>query len=118
MDGIIRNARTAAGALGALVMMSVPALAADIEGNWTTLSGETAAIAACGSSFCITLKTGAYAGKQIGKLAPDGNGYKGTIVDPVDDKEYSGNAEVNGAVLTLKGCALIVFCKTQEWHRQ
>ncbi len=118
MIGTVRNIRMVAGAIGALVMMSAPALAADIEGNWTTLSGETAAITACGSSFCITLKTGAHAGKQIGKLAPDGSGYKGTIVDPADDKEYSGSADVNGAVLTLKGCALIVFCKTQEWHRQ
>ena len=36
-----------------------------LEGNWKTASGETAAISKCGGAFCVTLKTGQHAGKQI-----------------------------------------------------
>ena len=88
-----------------------------IVGNWQTESGETAAIGACGSSFCITVKTGQYAGKRIGRLKGAGANYKGTITDPADGKEYSGSAKVNGPKMRLKGCALAIFCKTQSWRR-
>ena len=48
----------------AAAMFSGQAAAADqIVGNWTTQSGQTAAIAPCGSGFCVTLKTGQHAGK-------------------------------------------------------
>ncbi len=96
----------------------VSAAAADpIEGNWKTQSGETAAIGNCGGSFCITLKTGKYAGKSIGKLSGAAGKYSGTITDPADDKTYSGAATVSGASMSLKGCALKVFCKTQKWAK-
>jgi uncharacterized protein (DUF2147 family) len=56
-------------AAGALVAaMTAPTLADPIVGNWKTKSGETAAISACGGAFCVKLKTGKYAGKQIGKM--------------------------------------------------
>ena len=98
---------TASGALGA----------EPIVGNWKTASGETAAIAPCGGAFCITLKTGAHAGKQIGKLAGTGASYTGEITDPKDDKTYSGSAAVSGAMLKLKGCVLKVLCKSQNWSK-
>ena len=88
-----------------------------IVGNWKTESGETAAIGACGSSFCITVKTGQFAGKRIGRLKGSGASYKGTITDPSDGKEYSGSAKVNGGNMRLKGCALAIFCKTQSWSK-
>ncbi|MEM9279314.1 MAG: DUF2147 domain-containing protein [Pseudomonadota bacterium] len=94
------------------------AIAAEpIEGNWKTKAGETAGISKCGSSFCIKLKTGTYAGQQIGKLKGSGADYKGTITDPEDNKEYSGSANVSGATMKLKGCALRVFCQTQTWKK-
>ncbi len=37
-----------------------------IVGNWKTGLGDTAAIASCGGDYCITLKSGKHAGKQIG----------------------------------------------------
>ena len=52
-------------------MLAGAALADPIEGNWKTKTGETAAIAGCGGAFCITLKTGEYAGKSIGKMSAD-----------------------------------------------
>ena len=101
-----------------LVAFASPALSAEpIEGNWKTASGETAAIAPCGGAFCITLKTGAHAGKQIGKLAGTGASYTGEITDPKDDKTYSGSAAVSGAMLKLKGCVLKVLCKSQNWSK-
>lgn len=54
----------------ALMMSGNLAFAGEaIEGNWKTASGETAVIGPCGGAFCVTLKTGKHAGKQIGKLA-------------------------------------------------
>lgn len=101
-----------------LAGLAMPALAAEpIEGNWKTASGETAAIAPCGGGFCITLKTGKHAGKQIGKLAGKGAEYSGSITDPAEDKTYSGSGSVSGNVLKMKGCVLSVFCKSQNWTR-
>jgi uncharacterized protein (DUF2147 family) len=94
------------------------ALAAEpIEGNWKTASGETAAISACGGSFCVTLKTGKYSGKRIGKMDGSGNDYSGEITDPAEDKTYSGYGTVSGNRLKMKGCVMSVFCKSQTWTR-
>ncbi|MCF3642731.1 DUF2147 domain-containing protein [Rhizobium sp. TRM95111] len=105
--------------LGALALaMAGPAAAAEpIEGNWKTASGETATIGKCGGSYCITLKTGEFAGKQIGKLDGGGADYTGSITDPAEDKTYSGSGSVSGNSLQMKGCVLKVFCKSQTWTR-
>jgi len=101
------------------VIASAPAAmsAEPIVGNWKTQSGETAAISKCGGSFCIKLKTGTYAGKRIGKLQGSGADYTGTVTDPEDEKEYTGSATVGAKSMKLKGCALKIFCKTQNWKR-
>lgn len=96
---------------------SIAQAAEPIEGNWKTASGETAAIAACGGSFCVTLKTGKYAGKRIGKMQGSGNDYSGEITDPAEDKTYSGYGTVSGNALNMKGCVMSVFCKSQTWKR-
>lgn len=88
-----------------------------IEGNWKTKSGETAAIAKCGGAYCVTLKTGKYAGKRIGKMSGTGADYEGEITDPAEDKTYSGYATVSGASMKLKGCVMGVFCKSQTWSK-
>ena len=111
---MIRNILIAA----ALFAATTPALAAEpIEGKWKTASGETAQIAPCGGSFCVTLKTGKYAGKRIGKLEGTGGSYSGEITDPKDDKTYSGSGSVSGNSLKMKGCVLMVLCKSQTWTR-
>lgn len=102
----------------ALLFSVAGAIADPIEGNWKTASGDTAAIASCGGSFCVTLKTGKHAGKQIGKMAANGaNSYKGSITDPADDKTYSGSGSLSGNTLSMKGCVLAVLCKSQTWSR-
>jgi len=98
-----------------------PVLAADpIQGSWTTESGETASIAPCGGgNFCVTLKTGTYAGTTIGKLANTGGTYKGKITDPAEDKTYNGKASISGATLKMSGCVLAgLICRSQNWKKQ
>jgi uncharacterized protein (DUF2147 family) len=88
-----------------------------IEGNWKTASGETAVIGKCGTAYCVTLKTGKYAGKQIGKLSGKEGEYAGEITDPAEDKTYSGSGSVTGNSLRMKGCVLAILCKSQTWTR-
>lgn len=95
----------------------VAVAAEPIEGNWKTASGETATIARCGGSFCITLKTGKHKGKSIGRLDGAGESYSGSITDPAEDKTYSGSGAVSGNSLRMKGCVLKVLCRSQTWSR-
>ena len=88
-----------------------------IEGNWKTQSGETAAISNCGGAYCVTLKTGKHAGKQIGKMSGTGMKYKGSITDPANDKTYSGSASITGTSMKMKGCVLGVLCRSQTWTK-
>jgi uncharacterized protein (DUF2147 family) len=88
-----------------------------IVGNWKTAAGDTAQIAPCGGSYCVTLKNGKYAGKKIGTLSGTGGSYDGDITDPKDDKIYSGSGTVSGDSLRMKGCVMKVLCKSQTWTR-
>ncbi|MFD1746497.1 DUF2147 domain-containing protein [Rhizobium helianthi] len=100
-----------------LAMSGMAAAAEPIEGSWKTASGETASISKCGSAFCVTLKTGKHAGKQIGKMSGSGSSYSGEITDPANDKTYSGSGAVSGNSLKMKGCVMSIFCKSQTWTR-
>jgi uncharacterized protein (DUF2147 family) len=93
------------------------AMAEAIEGSWKTQSGETASISKCGSAFCVTLKTGKYAGKQIGKMSGTGNKYTGSITDPANDKTYSGSASISGSSMKMKGCVAKILCRSQTWSK-
>jgi uncharacterized protein (DUF2147 family) len=88
-----------------------------IVGNWKTEAGDTAVIGPCSAGYCITLKTGKYAGHQIGMLSGKGGSYSGKITDPSDHKIYSGSGAVSGNSMKMKGCVMNVFCKTQTWTR-
>ncbi|MBX5149238.1 DUF2147 domain-containing protein [Rhizobium lentis] len=103
---------------GALAVMGGTVQAEEpIVGSWKTASGETAVIAACGGSYCVTLKTGKYSGRKIGTLAGTGGSYAGEITDPAADKTYSGSGMVSGNSLKMQGCVLKILCKTQTWTR-
>lgn len=102
------------------VLMSVGLAHADpIEGNWKTESGSTAAIDTCAGGYCITLKSGEHAGRQIGTFQPSGEGkYSGKITDPANDKTYSGKASLSGNALTMGGCVLGgLICRNETWTR-
>ncbi|GAC1042093.1 DUF2147 domain-containing protein [Rhizobium sp. No.120] len=103
---------------GAMLLGANAAFAEEpIVGNWKTVEGDTAAIASCGDSYCVTLKTGKYAGKQIGKMQGKGNSYTGELTDPSEDKTYSGSGTVSGNKIKMQGCVLKVFCKSQTWTK-
>ncbi len=105
-------------AVALMLSISSSVFAAEpIVGNWKTESGETAKIGPCGSSYCVTLKSGQFAGKRIGKMSGTDGKYAGEITDPADDKTYSGSASVSGTNLKLKGCVMKIFCKSQNWKR-
>ncbi len=105
--------------LAAALLLGASAAFAEepIVGNWKTVEGDTAAIMPCADSYCVTLKTGKYAGKQIGKMQGKGGSYTGELTDPSEDKTYSGSGTVSGNSVRMKGCVLKVFCKSQTWTR-
>jgi uncharacterized protein (DUF2147 family) len=105
-------------AMAALAATATIAYAEDpIVGNWKTELGDTAAISACGSGFCITLKSGKHAGKQIGTFKGKDGSYEGKITDPDANKTYDGSLTVSGNALKMKGCVLKVVCESQTWPR-
>lgn len=116
---ILKESRVILASVAVLTLVATPAFAADqILGNWTSQAGETVAISDCGGAYCFLVKTGEHAGKPIGRLEGADGTYEGKITDPADDKEYSGFAKINNGRMELKGCALVIFCKTQIWHHQ
>jgi uncharacterized protein (DUF2147 family) len=103
---------------GAIAMIAGIAHAEEpIVGNWKTAAGDTAVIASCGGSYCVTLKTGKYAGRKIGTLAGAGGSYAGEITDPAAEKTYSGAGKVSGNSLRMQGCVMKILCKSQTWTR-
>ncbi len=102
-------------ALGSLA--AGPSFAEGLPGFWKTASGETAEIAACPQSYCVTLRTGRFAGRMIGHFRPANNRFEGQITDPSNNKTYDGHATVVGNRLNLSGCVMKVLCKTQVWTR-
>jgi uncharacterized protein (DUF2147 family) len=110
--------RKIAMALAATSIMAGAAWADPIEGNWKTKDGDTAAISACGGSFCIKLTTGQYAGKSIGSMKANGGGkYVGSITKPSNGKTYSGSGTLAGSSLKMTGCVLAVLCESQTWRK-
>ena len=111
--------KTVAYALAALIVGAGAASAAEpVVGSWRTASGEVAKIAPCGGAYCITLQSGKFKGRQIGRMSGSGGSYSGEITDPAADKTYAGSAKVTGASMKLTGCALKIFCKSQTWTRR
>jgi uncharacterized protein (DUF2147 family) len=118
MEGSIMTKYKLALAGLAFLALTGTAMADPIEGFWKTEAGTKAEIAPCGAEFCITLKDGKHAGKQIGHMALKNPGrYEGEVTDPADDKTYAGKAELNDSGLKLTGCAALIFCKSQSWLR-
>ena len=45
------------------------------------------------------------------------NTWKGTLTSSEDGKKYSGTVKLIGSRLKLTGCAMVVFCKSENWSR-
>ncbi|TFF25570.1 DUF2147 domain-containing protein [Jiella endophytica] len=115
---MMKFAAIAAAAMFLGGVSAASAAPAPIVGNWTTASGETAKIAACGGAYCTTIVTGKHKGKRIGQMSGSGANYSGEITDPNNGKTYEGTAKVSGNSLRLTGCALKIFCRSQTWTRK
>jgi uncharacterized protein (DUF2147 family) len=101
-----------------LALMGGAARGADLlAGNWKTEGGETAMIARCGADYCITAKSGKFAGQQLGYFSGAADVYRGRLTDPQNKATYSGKLTLSGDSLMLQGCATTVLCKTQTWTR-
>ena len=94
-----------------------PGSSTGIEGRWKTEAGSAAEIAPCSEGYCITLKSGKFNGRMIGRMKAEKARFVGTITDPTDDKTYAGSAEVDGDKLKLQGCVFKLFCRSQTWTR-
>lgn len=114
---MIRTLKLCLAATAAFAFVSSATAGQGIEGRWKTAVGTTAEIAPCPDGFCITLKTGKFAGRTIGRLKAEAGRYVGTITDPNDDKTYAGSAEADGDKLKLQGCVFKLFCRSQTWTR-
>ncbi len=100
-------------------LLTSTAIADPIEGNWKRPNGIIVKFAPCGDGFCATAVTGPHAGGSAGKLSPSNAGkYAGTLTDLESNKTYSGKGAINGATLTVSGCVLGLFCRSEAWARQ
>jgi uncharacterized protein (DUF2147 family) len=117
-DERLKMPRHILSAIATLTLMAGAADGADLlSGNWKTGGGETAMIAQCGSDYCITAKSGKFAGQQLGSFSGTAGIYDGRLTDPQNKATYSGKLTLSGDSLTLRGCATSVLCKTQTWTR-
>lgn len=93
-----------------------------IVGMWkrpASKGGTLEKISKCGSSFCVTVKSGEFNGKRAGKFKANGDGtYSGEITDLAAEKTYTGKAVLKGNTLDMSGCVLKILCKTEKWTRQ
>ena len=102
----------------ALILFAGAASCADlVVGAWKTETGETASISRCGSDYCITAKTGKFAGQPLGSFSGTTDVYTGKLTDPANKATYSGKLIISGDSLKLRGCATSVLCRTQTWTR-
>lgn len=106
-----------------MAFMAIPAIAAEpIQGTWKTIHGDIVEGTRCGKEFCLTLKTGKYAGQRIATLTGDSVHYRGTIADPVKQTSFTGTVVITTSFtgtnrLKMKGCRITLFCESEEWER-
>jgi uncharacterized protein (DUF2147 family) len=128
--------------LHAVLILALPssALASDPSGTWRTEANEEGSylevtIAPCATDaakLCGTITTArdkagaaqtdyAHLGRvMINDMVPAGENAwaKGTIWAPDEDETYRSKMELNGDVLTVKGCiAGGLICRGQDWTR-
>ncbi|WP_172293128.1 DUF2147 domain-containing protein [Pseudoruegeria sp. HB172150] len=116
-------------------LVSVPALADPLEGNWLTAPDDNGnsgmiEVTPCGGGLCGTL-TRAFdpAGKevqspQVGRriiwdTVPKGGGeYRGKVYAPDRDKTYNSKLILSGDNLSVSGCVLGICREGGVWRRQ
>jgi uncharacterized protein (DUF2147 family) len=111
----------------AVVLLAVPAYAADARGVWQRAEGTSRVkIAPCGGALCGTVVwlrdtggPGRVGQRVFFDMKPAGaDTWEGAAFNPEDGRTYSGKMEVSGNALTTTGCALGgMICKSVSWSR-
>lgn len=121
-------------AAAALLAFASPSLAADAAGNWKDPdTGAVLSFFDCGGDLCAKIITASKPGLKDDKnpdeakrsqpleglsvldhaRKTDDGAWKGNLYNAADGKTYAGYVSVPAAdKLQLKGCALVVFCKS------
>ena len=122
--------------LGAFILFSTSAFAANVNGVWRTQATKDGyilvKISACGSKYCGTIIKAInekgknntkykFLGKRmIWAMEDKGNGTlkNGKIFAPDSEQTFSSTMQLKGNKLTVKGCALGgLICRGQTWTR-
>lgn len=99
------------------ISIATAAAADPLIGNWKTQDGTTSVIAHCAGGYCITVKSGKYAGRKIGSFSGKDGNYSGQVTDPASNKTYNGTLKMSGNTVKMSGCVMKVFCQSQTWSR-
>lgn len=120
MLSIVPRIRKLVLAAGMAIATIPPAAASEpIVGIWKLPNGILIESAERGGQYCGTVISGEFKGRSIGCVKGNGTGrYTGQIVKVKDGKRYKGRAWVEGNVLSVSGCVLLVLCKTERLTRQ
>ncbi len=119
----------------ATLLLTLPALADPLEGDWRTANDDDGnsgliRIAPCGAQLCGTLiKAFASDGREITtpnigrKLIwdtePSGGGvYKGMVYSPDRDAEYRSKLVLDGDSLSVSGCRFGICREGGVWTRR
>ncbi len=115
--GSMQNVLLAAVAAFTLSFSGAAFAAEPIVGHWQSVDGGMISVSSCGQAYCATVIKGEHKGESVGKVQGSGNLYTGTVIDPRSSKSYDGKITVEGARMTLQGCALKVLCKSSVWTK-
>lgn len=109
-------------AIAAAMIVAAAAQAAASEpilGIWRLPNGILIESAERNGEYCGTVISGEFKGRSIGCVKGNGTGrYTGQIIKVKDGKRYRGRAWVEGNVLSVSGCVMLILCKTERLTRQ
>lgn len=110
-----------------LAAIALPALAADIFGDWLRDNGAShVRFAKCGDLICGTVvwlrdaDSPAKLGEKVffDMKATGTNTWSGQAFNPEDGKTYTGKMTLDGDTLTTEGCIFGgLLCKSATWTR-
>ncbi len=143
MTGTIKSLALAISFTATALTLAPAAFAQDATGAWKTGKANVR-IADCGGALCANVvslnepndpdtgkakldKHNSDASKKArpivgisllsGMKAAEAGVWKGSVYNPEDGKTYAASMTLKGSSLTVEGCAMRVFCKTQVWNR-
>ena len=108
---------------GLIGLSAKSALAASPYGNWKRpKNGAIIKVYKCAGGLgmkVVSSPRGQSVGSRMmcGAKKSGSQSWSGTLTNPEDGKKYAGTVTVRGNRLTLTGCVLSIFCKSETWRR-